>query len=97
MMFIKITPVFRRGASTPPETGAPQLLRADLIQRAAPVSFGGSDMQCVRLTLEGDETLDCTGTVNDLVRAMEGPAETFATPEQEAEIEPYCEPDTTIG
>ena len=77
-MFIKIIPVTRRGATSPAQTGLPELLRVNLIQRVAPVTFGG--MQCIRLSLDGGLVLECTGTLNDLIAALDGPPEPTREP-----------------
>lgn len=83
-MFIQIIPVSRRGANTPPETGAPELLRADLIRRACPVKLAGSDFWCLQLSLDGGQTVQCTGTIADLIAVLSE----SAAPESEAEAEP---------
>ena len=93
MMFLKIIPVTRRGANTPPETGAPELLRVDLVRRASPVKLAGTDFWCLRLSLEGGQTVDCTGTIADLIAALDEPVYVPDDPEpNEPVVEP--EPDT---
>lgn len=77
-MFIRIIPVTRRGATSPAQTGLPELLRADLIQRVVPVTFGG--MPCMRLTLDGGLVLECTGTLNDLIAVLQEPPEQSREP-----------------
>lgn len=96
MMFIKITPVFRRGASTPLQTGSPELLRVDVIQRVAVMSPAGSGFPCLNIILDDGTSISCTGTINDLIAAMTGPAETFDEPEMEPATEPSNGPDTVI-
>lgn len=97
MMFIQIIPVTRRGANTPPETHAPELLRVDLIQRASPIQLAGTDFWCLRLTLDGGQTINCTGTIADLVATLGGSVETGPEVEAQPEAElPDDEPETKI-
>ena len=98
-MFLKIIPVTRRGANTPPETGAPELLRVDLIRRVCPIKLAGTDFWCLRLSLEGGQTVDCTGTIADLVAVLNEPVYAPDDPEPEPdetvmEPEPDDKPDT---
>ncbi|HUT89193.1 MAG TPA: hypothetical protein VMY37_06840 [Thermoguttaceae bacterium] len=98
MMFLKIIPVYRVGANTPPETGPAELVRFDLIRRACPASMGG--IPCVKLTLDGDArsgelVIHCTGTIDDLVASIidepDPAAEPEPEPEEEDELDADCD------
>ena len=69
-MFLKIQRLTRRGASDPP-TVQVEALDPTIIQRIVPVDVQGHDGPACELHVNAERPLQCTGSVDDMLAAIE--------------------------
>lgn len=68
-MFLQIERLHRTGSNVPP-TVMNETIRVDLIQRVRPMEVTDWDQPCTALVLEGEETVICQGSFDDVMVAL---------------------------